>query len=445
MKTFKLLLKNQSGVALMMVITTVVILTAVMADFTFETKINKIKSSNILDRAQARLLAEAGLNFSIVRMRLYKEAYNLLQTNKNAKSFVNTETLNLIWNLPFVYPIPELPNFSMNQKEMIKEFQKNTLLDGQLNVSIQNISTGMNLNLLRISSLMQLEDEAKKEQGTDTEEEISEEELAEYKIENQLINSLRKNIELTRETDEEFFARNAGLELNELIGVMKYFLSDPESYMDDYVAISQGKFQEINQIPKFSPFSSVSELYLLPGWTDELIDLIINEFSVHGSVMIDLNKITAKMLKMLIPNINEDEIREFFEYRDKPEDPHYFNDLKDFQDYIVTTANLMSTEEFDDRFNKFEKAGMKFGPAPSLFKIVSAGIKGRATYKLTAYVILPARPAPIQNPQTTKPPTPNPPSDTEPPESTPPETNPVKPTEQPTQLMEPKIIEIFVN
>ncbi|NJN34696.1 MAG: hypothetical protein HC817_11050, partial [Saprospiraceae bacterium] len=77
-------ISNQQGVAILMVLTAITILAAIMGDFTFETKINKLKSINIQDQAQAQLAAEAGLKLALVRLRLYKEAFNYLENNKTA-------------------------------------------------------------------------------------------------------------------------------------------------------------------------------------------------------------------------------------------------------------------------------------------------------------------------------------------------------------------------
>src|SRR5690606_1145763 len=98
MKSLKLILKNESGGAVMMVNTSIVILTALMTEFSFESNIKKLKAYNIQDRAQARLNAEAGLNFAMTRLKLYKVAYNILQTNESAKSMIKQELLNFIWN-----------------------------------------------------------------------------------------------------------------------------------------------------------------------------------------------------------------------------------------------------------------------------------------------------------------------------------------------------------
>ena len=136
----------------------------------------------------------------------------------------------------------------------------------------------------------------------------------------------------------------------------------------------------------------MSEMYSLPGWDDDLVELIQNEFTVHGAIMVDLNQITDNMLRLLIPRITDQEIKEFFEYKNDPEDPKFFNTIDDFKKYITNIGNIMGADEFDNLVKEFELNNIQFGASPSLFKIISVGEKARATYTLEAYVIIPAKP-----------------------------------------------------
>jgi hypothetical protein len=105
--------------------------------------------------------------------------------------------------------------------------------------------------------------------------------------------------------------------------------------------------------------------------------------------MIDLNKITDSMLRLLIPGITDEDVTKFFEYRDNPKTPHFFNNEEDFKNYI-TSSGMMNETEYTERFDKFKKAGIKFGPSPTLFEIESTGVVGRTSYTLKAMVAIPS-------------------------------------------------------
>ena len=450
----KKILNNQQGVALMIVMSAILVLTAVMVDFTFEGQINKFKGGNIEDRSQARLSAEAGLKFAMTRLRLYKEAYNFLQNNETAKEFAGQQVINSIWNFPFVYPIPVSDQMNQIQKDIVKKFHESTILPGNLRLIINNISNRINLNLIRVS--LQNELNEKNSQDDSTKEVNSEN--ANYDAEGQLIESLKLHIQRKSEESEEFAAQYFGMDVIPLVNNLKYYVSDPQSLEND--ANAEVEFTEIGLNPKKAPMTSYHELYTLPGWTDDLAEMVQGEFTVHGAIMIDLNEINNTMLRLLIPSINDDEITDFFKYRDDTEDPHFFNSTDDFKNYIVNQANLISSEDFDERFKNFEAQGLRFGPSPSLFQIKSSAQVGRATYNLIAYVVLPAKPVPPPKPTKTTEEnenenngendenSPQNPDDKE--KEANPENNSSnnennEEKKQKTLLLEPRIVEIFIN
>lgn len=440
LKDIKEILRNQSGVAIMMVLTSIIILSILMVDFTFETNINSLKGVNIENRGQARLTAEAGLKFAMTRLRLYKEAFNFIQNNKNAQGFVNQKMINSIWNFPFIFPIPSQPNLNKVQKDVISKFNEETLLKGGLNLVIQNISNRINLNLIRVSLLNSVQENQNEDDPAA--------DFSEFNAEQQLINTFQIKIAKRSEEDEAFSAQYFGMDVIPLVNNLKYYVSDPESLADE--GGTEVEFSTLGLSPKKAPLTSYQELYTLPGWTDELAEMIQKEFTIHGAIMIDINKINDTVLQLLIPKINEDEIKDFFKYRDDPEDPHFFNTLEDFKNYIVGKASLMNSENFDDRFNKFKSQGIQFGPSPSLFKIKSTGTMDRAKYNIVAYVVMPAVPVAKKTTaeETPKPeaPDPNPPENPDSSENN--ESNNTEnkqKTEQPTQLLEPRIVEIFIN
>lgn len=445
----KMLLNNQSGIAIMMVLTAVVLLSTIMINFTYDSNVNKIKAYNIENKGQAKLTAESGLIFAMARLKLYKEAFNYLENNKSAKDFATPEVLNSIWNFPFVYPIPVNAKMNAIQKDSIQKFSESNFMRGSLKLTINNLSQRINLNMLRVSLIAEAVKASEEIDTNDTDS--NDEEDNDFNVENQLVNTFKFSIERKSQSDDLFASKYLGIDPVNLVNTLKVYLSDPETLQDDGGASILFDREEI-QI-KRAPLSSSAEIYNLPGWDDELIDLIKGEFTVYGALMIDLNKITDKMLRILIPSITDEEVKEFFEYRDDPETPQFFNKTDDFKNYIVNIGNVLTEADFDERMAKFEKQGLKFGPTPSLFKVISTGSKDRANYTITAYVSIPARPA--LRPQTNEdedendldnPINPNDPND---PNNTTTGTNTgtanTAETEQPTQLLEPRILEIFIN
>lgn len=402
MKDLKLILSNQRGVALMMIMTAIIFLMAIYGEFTFESKISRIKATNVMDRSQAKLLAESGLQLAMARLKLYKEAYNKVESNPTAKQQVPSQLLNQLWELPFMFPIPVGKGASIAVKDTIQKFTDETLLDGQMRVSVQNISNRMNLNLLRF-------DTAKKTAGKydangqpidqgSIEEDPNDGQLDtsptaiqnNVSVDQSLYFLMKRLVDEKKEKDPGFEDRYANINYQVLVTNLKYYISDFGSLQTDpLMGEAENTYSRIPLTPKYGPLSSASELYSIPGWNDELIELIQNEFSVYPSAQIDLNKLTSNMLRILVPTIDEEQIRSFFEYRDNPESPKHFNTIDDFQKWVVDIERVVPEAQFKERIEKFTKAGITFGSNPNLFKIVSEGLYNRSTYTLVAYVYMP--------------------------------------------------------
>lgn len=433
----KKILGNESGVALLMVSTAIVILSVVMINFTYDSKINKIQAYNIEDRARAKLNAEAGLRFAMIRLRLYKEAFNFLQKNESAKDMANQETINAIWNFPFVYPVPVSENMNQTQKNALADFMESSVLEGQMRLTIQNISNRINLNMLRVS-LVDRADEEQSGAGNGEEADPA------FSVESQLYRALEFAIRKKSEEDPAFANRYMGIDIQRLVDVLISYVSD----RDASGKMTDNEFLDIDVRPKHGPMGSFSEMYSLPLWTDDLIALIERDFTVHGGLMIDLNKVTAATLRMLIPDLMEEDIEEFFKYKNDPDNNVYFNTVEQFKNYWVNRANAVPEGEFDKIFSKFAAQGLRFGPSPTIFEVLSEGVSGRANYKLTAYVVIPAKPRPKKKPQDPDDfdgdGIPNDEDDT-PGEPRTGGQDGSEPKEQKTQLLEPRIVEFFVN
>lgn len=449
-KDLKSILKNERGVAIMMIMTAIILLMAIYGEFTFESKISRIKATNILDRAQSKLLAESGLQLAITRLRLYKEAYNKVQGNASAKNAVPSQLLNQLWEVPFMYPIPVGGNASRAFKDTVEKFEAESLLEGEMKVSIQNISNRLNLNMLRIDMTKFNPDPNVEPEDTSSIINMADNAiLTDVSVDQSLYFLLKRLVDEKKEKDEAFEDRYSNLNYQELLTSLKYYMSDFGSMAQDPLAgEAETNFQRIPLTPKFGPLSSASELYAIPGWNDELIELIQNEFSVYPSTQIDFNKLTANMLKILIPSMTEDDVREFFLWRDDPEKPKFINTKEDFKKYIVTQERLMQETDFDNRLKLFESKGITFGSNPNLFKIVSEGSYNRSIYTLVAYVVLPkSEPTVSKCPegQIGTPPNcrlPNPGEEVPPPANN---NNNNNQPDQNTQLLEPRIIEIQIN
>jgi hypothetical protein len=269
-----------------------------------------------------------------------------------------------------------------------------------------------------------------------------------FSMDQQLVNYLGRRLREKAEEDDSFRERYGATDVLQLVANLKYYLSDKNprrqntNQVDMLMDNSEQLFNEAKIAPKHGPMANFSEIYLVPGWDDTIVDIIKGEFDVFPSVMIDLNKLTAGMLRILIPNINDNEVAEFFKWRDDPERPRFFNSLADFKAYVVDTANILSSGNFDDLFKKYAAQGIEFGAAATLFRVTAEGKANQTTTTLVATVSLPVQPRAPGGP-----PNGRTNGGTPPPASTTPGTPPAgqDPAENPQPLLDPRIIDFQIN
>lgn len=456
-------LQNQDGIALLMVLGVITILTFLLADFTFETKLNKIKVYNQQDKIQSRLNAEAGLNFAMAKLRLYQEGRNKIEKEASIKSSFPPSDLEAVLIEPFVYPIPMPKNAGIIQKTAIEEFEKNTIFRGELALTMTKISGFLNPNALRLVSL-------KNKNGSNTQEDAAEtpengdpqkknQETTNIEatkiIYKQLQESLAQLIKDKSDEDESFHSKYANTNAEDLIDEIRYYVNSPSNLEEQDTVDVENRFNQKKITPKHAPMSSLDELYLLPSWDDVLVNLIKDRLSVHEISVISVNEISSGDLKILFPNINDIQIEEFFKYRDgdpdKKIEPKKFKDGNDFKIAIVNTLNIATDTEYSNRIGELEKAGLRIDTAGNLYRVNSRGSYNNAVYNLVAYIDLPLKNPPVvkksknsnspENPNEESESNPNPEDENQPPADAP-KGDEKKDKETPLEFKKPRIIEI---
>lgn len=446
------LIQSQQGVAILMVLSSIAILAFILADFTFETKVNKLKIYNGQDKWQARLNAEAGLNFAMSKLRIYQEARNLIEKTESLKNVIQPAQIESILLEPFMYPIPALPGMGAIQRSALQDFEKSIIFNGELTVQVSAVSGFLNPNNMRITAPK--EDERNK--TFDPDDQDNKEKSPELYMEETLVTTLKQAFDLKREEDEDFDRKYGNLDPSLLIKELKFYVSDAELFEDPERAEIEGLYLGEGLTPKHAPLTSIDELYLLIGWPDAIVDLIKNQLTVHEVSVIAVNELTESQLKVLFPDITPFQIEEFFRFRNGDaelgEEAKEFKSADEFKSLIVGRLGVIDSENYDSRMKEFEKAGVKIGVAGKLFRVTSIGKKERATYTLVAYVDLPIAPEAEKPPEDANNPAPDPDADGEPSDPNIPSdpNDPNAPQDKddkakPIQLLTPRVVEIRVE
>ena len=146
--------KSQSGVAILMVMVAITLLTFLLSEIKFETFLNKTKIDNLRGKFQARLNAESGLIFALSQLKIYKEARDTLEKNKALKKQLSPSMLEGLVTKPFKIPIPLGKGAGGLQKSALADFEKELLIIGDLFVQCNPVTGFLNPNALRLKRKM---------------------------------------------------------------------------------------------------------------------------------------------------------------------------------------------------------------------------------------------------------------------------------------------------
>ena len=384
-----------------MVTSAVAILTVILADFTYETKLNSIRVVNQVDRYQAKLNAEAGVKFALSKLKIYQEAWNKLEDNESLKGSVSAGDAESVVTQPFVYPIPLAENANIIQKNAVADFEKNSLIKGGISVSISPLTGFLNPNTLRVFKTNNQDEDDQDNQGQNQDNqdgENNQKTSPDKFMEKTFIDTVTREFQDKIEEDEDFAELYSNLDPALLVKELKYFVNNPNSYDEPEKVEIEKLYLNADTKAKHAPMDSIEELYTLEGWDDEIVKLLIDKMSVHHVSVINVNELTLNQLKVLFPTMSKLQLEEFFKHRDgDPEagtKAQNFKNISEFKQYLTQKAGVISEADYEKRVTEFKSAKISLGVAGKVFKVTSVGKFGETSYQITAFIDLPVKPDP---------------------------------------------------
>jgi hypothetical protein len=256
--------KNNSGVALLLVMGVMAILSFILFEFTFETKLNKLKIYNQEDRFQARLNAEAGLNFALAKLRLYQEGRNLIEKNESMKSSFPSSDLESVIIQPFMIPIPVSAKASIIQTNALKDFEKNLMFKGEMSVTITKLSGLLNPNALRIVDKKTPDNKNNNENIIQTQNQDQDQEKEKDNnpinpngtdkpkvnrwetVQKLFLKTISQLVTDKLKNDEEFHKKHANTSPEQLINELAFYVNDENKVLGQNFGEAKIKFEQAN-------------------------------------------------------------------------------------------------------------------------------------------------------------------------------------------------------
>ena len=306
--------RKQAGIALFMVMSALAVLTIVVGELSYSMHMQSRLAYNYTDGLKAYYSAKAAMKVGLLRLSLYKQvkAYLGSEQNRMIAAALPSAFVEKIWNFPFMYPIPVPEDASVIQKDALKEFQKNSSMEGEFQVHIQSEGSRLNMNNLLVTTAPSPSPSASPSPGatpapapTPTPSGSAPAEVDFKPIVEDTISKLLHN---RRESDREFadYRDITGRDIMQAIHM--YVKYDREQ---------QGRLTlpgANEMVPKDAPLYSMAELHFIPGLDDTIYDLIEPSFTVFHARHQHQHRDEGHAV-VPHPEITEEEINELMKAR----------------------------------------------------------------------------------------------------------------------------------
>ncbi|MGE0614561.1 MAG: general secretion pathway protein GspK [Bacteriovoracia bacterium] len=385
------------GMALFMVLSAVAILSLLVTEFTYVSQVNRKMAYDSVDQLQAFYTAKSALKISLLRLKAYQNVKNYI-ASAGASVPVPKNVIELIWTFPLIFPIPtSVPGLSDFDKERIQKFQDDSNIKGSYTASIESESSRYNLNML-LQTFIPADPSpspsptpTQNPDGTTstptptptpTSTDANKKEFDPAAARKNLFDFLSNILRAKIDADEDFAREYRDFNLAEMLeGV--YAWAD-RSYQ------APNRVQEAEIPPKRMPFFSVSELHMIPGFDDKLFDLFSPALTASTTPGINVNTMKAVTLRALVPGITDEEVKDFFTYRDSQEEDHLFKTVDDFLTYLQKNVAIFrnDADETKEFKQELEKKGIRLVTDETEFKITVQATVEQASRSIEAWVAL---------------------------------------------------------
>ncbi len=311
---------QKKGAALITVLAISTILLVFIQKIWVDSRLEHSSSYQELAELKSRYSARSGMELSLLRLFIYKEAEKLVKTNQQIASFVRPY-MDLLWSVPFVWPLPIPENLSESDKKTLRELTRRSFLKESYNVSIypedgkidiNNLASPQTyLNTFTFTVLFNLLDLSLLDSPT-LKEEYSRSDLE----------KILRNI--SDWVDENSESQNGGSE----------------------ETVEEGKY------PFNRSFMHIEEIQQVPGVTEDIYNILKSHITVYGSKGLNINYASQGILEALfLPPIIVDEIIRRTTIGSSEYAP--FENVESFCEYL-TERSLTFCEDFREAYQTLE-------------------------------------------------------------------------------------------
>ena len=339
--------RNQKGMALLMALTAILLMTFIAMEVSYDTNVEYIVASQQVNRLKAYYAARAGVEISLLRVLIYKKAMASFGSQLGA----NKSMLDPIWAFPFSWP-PMLPDeMGSVDKDMINSVIEESSMDTQYLATIQ--AEGGRIDINDLASPIESLRKSTRAQ-------------------------LLKLFDGQLQNNEQFGNDMAGFNFEELLNNITDWIDEDQESLNG--GGENGAYPDLKSdfIPPNQPFKTVQELHMVAGMTDDLYRLLESRITVFGTKGININYANKDVLLGLDPTMTEEAADKIIARRNTPAEGGPFQNQEDFlgfaeglgvdSDAIVKTGLPLL---FESEFNFLIKATGQFANVVREIEVVT--------------------------------------------------------------------------
>lgn len=343
------ILQSQKGVALLIALFAMVLMTFIAVEVSYDTSVEYVVASQQINRIKAYYAAKAGLEVSLLRIMLYKQAMSAVGESLGP----NKNMLDPIWSFPFMWPpaIPPGGKTTEVDKDFLKAAVTESLMQGvQYSTGIS--PEGGKIDINDLGSPLKSFQKAMADQ-------------------------VLKIFQAEVKNNEDFGRKYSSFRFEELINnIADYIDEDKESRNGGDETSPYRDIEEKDiEMPPNRPLRTLDELHQVAGMKDDFYNVLAPRVTIFGTKGVNINYANNEVIMALDPTMTAEVVDKVIARRNDVKLGGPFKDNKDFfafvQSYGVNVKAIEASKIpllYDMEYN---------------FRVVSTGFSANVKREIT--------------------------------------------------------------
>lgn len=297
--------RGQRGVAMVMAVTTVGLLTYLAMQIMYESTVEYTVNSQSLNRLKAYYAARSGLELSLLRIKIYQT----VMTKYGSQMGPYQQYVDEIWKFPLAWPLPMPEELNSVDKESAEKVASESLIDTSFVATIGDEGSKVDLNDL-VSPSTKLRE----------------------LTENRLLEALKRKVE----DDDEWRDKYGNFRFEELVNNIADWMSDKRESRNG--GDKRSDYADLNRDGDFYPpnagFRTLGELRMVKDMNDDFYDFLVPIVTIYGMRGVNPNVASKEVIRSLDAGLTDEIVDEIIQRRDDPNLGGPFKDAADFWGFV---------------------------------------------------------------------------------------------------------------